>query len=304
VSEARSFDADWLALRAPADAVARSSALTRRFAEAVAAGEQRPARLLDLAAGTGANLRFLAPRLGAAGIAAQTWRLVDYDPDLLAACIDACRTWAGSNGWSLHDNGAGFRIVADGWHASVRCVRRDLSRGVDTLPVQPGEAVVTTALLDLVSHDWMEGLVRLVDRTGGPVLATLTDDGLLRFAPFDALDATVAGLFEAHQHRDKGFGPALGTTATAVLAGLLGRTGWPVAVRRSAWVLGAESRSLLSETIRGIATAAKEQDPARTTETEAWLARRVSQAEAGGLRLVVGHRDLFAQPKPSAGPTP
>lgn len=304
MSEAGSFDAGWLALRGPADAAARSSELTRRFAEAVAAGEQRPARLLDLAAGTGANLRFLAPRLGAAGIAAQAWRLVDYDADLLAACIDACRTWAGRNGWSLHDDGAGFRIVADGWQAAVRCERRDLSRGVDTLPVQPGEAVVTTALLDLVSRDWMEGLVRLVDRAGGPLLATLTDDGLLRFAPCDPLDATVAGLFEAHQRRDKGFGTALGTAATAMLSDLLARTACPVAVRHSAWVLGAESRGLQSETIRGIATAAKEQDPSRTAEIETWLARRVSQADAGGLRLVVGHLDLFAQPKPSGGPTP
>lgn len=300
MSEAGGFDAGWLALRAPADAAARSAALTRRFANAVAAGEQRPTPLLDLAAGTGANLRYLAPRLAAAGVSEQTWRLVDYDPDLLAACMDACRTWAVGDGWSLREAGDGFRIVADGWHASVRCVRRDLSRGLDTLPVEPGEAVVTTALLDLVSQDWTEGLVRLLDRTRGPLLATLTDDGLLRFAPSDPLDASVADLFEAHQRRDKGFGPALGTIATATLAGLLARAAWPVAVRRSAWVLGAAFRSLQSETIRGIATAAKEQDPSRTAEIDVWLNRRLSQAEAGGLRLVVGHRDLFAQPSSQA----
>lgn len=294
--EAGSFDADWLALRAPADATARSAALTRRLADALIVQGGRPARLLDLAAGTGANLRFLAPRLAAAGVTAQAWRLVDYDPGLLAACIDACRAWAAGNRWSLREDGAGFRIAADGWHAAVRCERGDLSREIDSLPVAPGEAVVTTALLDLVSRDWLRGLVRLVDRAGGPLLATLTDDGLLGFAPRDPLDGSVARLFEGHQRRDKGFGPALGTTATAVLAGLLAQGQRPVAVRRSAWVLDAHAARLQAETIRGIATAAAEQDPSRAAEIGAWLGRRVAQAEAGGLRLVVGHRDLFAQP--------
>ena len=309
MSEAGSFDAGWLALRGPADAAARSARLTRRLADALVDGGARPARLLDLGAGTGANLRYLAPRLAAAGVAQQAWRLVDYDPDLLAACHGACRAWADRNGWVIlndteGDDPDGFRVVGDGWQAAVRCERRDLSRAVDTLAVRPGEAVVLTALLDLVSRNWLAGLVRLVDRAGGPLLATLTDDGLLGFAPREPFDRVVARLFEAHQTRDKGFGPALGTGATAVLAALLAQADRAVAVRRSAWALGTDSRTLQAETIRGIAAAAAEQDPSRAGEIDAWLTRRLSEEAAGGLRLLVGHRDLFAQPKPSGGPTP
>lgn len=304
MSEAGSFDADWLALRAPADAAARSARLTRRLAEALVDGGGRPARLVDLAAGTGANLRYLAPRLGAAGVAAQSWRLVDYDPRLLAAGVEACRDWAELGGLAFSDRTGGFRIDGNGWHAEAQYACADLSSGLDALTVRPGEGVVLTALLDLVSRDWMAGLVRLVDRAGGPLLATLTDDGLLGFAPREPFDRVVARLFEAHQTRDKGFGPALGTGATAVLAALLAQADRTVAVRRSAWVLGADSHTLQAETIRGIAAAAAEQDPSRAGEIDAWLTRRLSEAAAGRLRLLVGHRDLLSQPKLSGGPTP
>src|SRR3546814_2245440 len=40
-------------------------------------------RIVDLGSGTGANFRFLAPRLAALGASAQSWRLVDRDENLL-----------------------------------------------------------------------------------------------------------------------------------------------------------------------------------------------------------------------------
>jgi cyclopropane fatty-acyl-phospholipid synthase-like methyltransferase len=53
--------APWLRLREPADADARSVALARAVARH--AGAHDPVRVLDLACGTGANLRYLAPHL-------------------------------------------------------------------------------------------------------------------------------------------------------------------------------------------------------------------------------------------------
>src|SRR3954463_15666172 len=72
-----SFSADWLALREPADVAARSSSLPR----AVASGQAHPLpmRVLDLGAGTGANLRFMAGPLPQP----QHWLLVDHDARLL-----------------------------------------------------------------------------------------------------------------------------------------------------------------------------------------------------------------------------
>src|SRR5690348_8953010 len=53
--------ADWLSLREAADAAARSEALARAIADGLR--DHAPLRLVDLATGTGSNIRYLAPRL-------------------------------------------------------------------------------------------------------------------------------------------------------------------------------------------------------------------------------------------------
>ena len=69
MSEER-FSADWLQQREPFDTAARNAA-AQRLRLAARLAQQRPAgaapwRVIDLACGTGANLRWLAPRLGGA----------------------------------------------------------------------------------------------------------------------------------------------------------------------------------------------------------------------------------------------
>ena len=65
---------NWLALREPADVVARSALLTHEIVDAL--GRHHPLSVLDLGAGTGSNVRYLAGRLPAP----QRWLLVDRDP--------------------------------------------------------------------------------------------------------------------------------------------------------------------------------------------------------------------------------
>src|SRR5258705_10769178 len=74
--------ADWLALREPFDAAARSEALTRALAAALP--RDRPLKAVDLGAGRGSNVRYLASRLPQQP---QEWLLVDEDARLLA-CVD------------------------------------------------------------------------------------------------------------------------------------------------------------------------------------------------------------------------
>ena len=71
------FSAAWLALREPVDTVSRHAELTARLIDWRQG--QGPLSVVDLGSGTGANFRFLAPRLGGE----QHWRLVDHDPALL-----------------------------------------------------------------------------------------------------------------------------------------------------------------------------------------------------------------------------
>ena len=59
------FSAGWLALREPADRAARSSRLARAIADVLA--DIAELRVLDLAAGTGANMRYLSEQLASQG---------------------------------------------------------------------------------------------------------------------------------------------------------------------------------------------------------------------------------------------
>ena len=81
------FDAQWLRQRAPYDAAARSPRLAADFVSALGPRTSAPLRLLDLAAGTGANFRALAPQIAHD----QDWLLVDHDAIVLIGVADAVR---------------------------------------------------------------------------------------------------------------------------------------------------------------------------------------------------------------------
>jgi SAM-dependent methyltransferase len=252
------FDPDWLALRAPYDSAARSAELTRRFAERL---PDRP-WLLDLAAGTGANHRFLAPRLRRKG---QCWTLVDHDPALLAAA----------------PAGVATRVV-------------DLVHDLDRIDFGAFDGIVASALFDLVSAAWLDRLVALLARARRPVLFTLSVDGRREWTVPDADDGAIARWFARHQTIDKGFGPALGPQAPARLAAALAGHGFTVMQADSDWIVGPADRAMLHAEIAACRRAVLEVAPEAVDRIEAWAARRHAAVEAGAAGLRVGHRDVAA----------
>ena len=164
------FSAEWLALREPADHRARSTDLPVRLARWQAVqGAPGPRMLLDLGAGTGSNLRFLAPLMGAD----QDWICVDQDPELLATLVVRTEDWARTAGLEATSEGGGLRIAGGGLHCRVATRRLDLAAGATALPLGPGTLVVASALMDLVSETWLADLLRACHRTRSPVLAAL-----------------------------------------------------------------------------------------------------------------------------------
>ncbi|UEM03571.1 class I SAM-dependent methyltransferase [Skermanella rosea] len=266
------FDRDWLRLRAPFDDAARDATLTRRLAAAL---PDEP-RLLDLAAGTGANLRHLSPRLRRPG---QRWVLADHDPVLLdtaAAEMAAC----------AHPLPA------------FETRRVDLSRDLESLDFRQFDAVVATALFDLVSADWMDRFVAALAAAPRPVLVTLSVDGRLRWSPEDPGDAAVRGWIERHQATDKGFGPALGPEAPRHLADALRACGFAVETAASDWIIGPADAAMHLALIEGYRGAALEIAPeGESSAIEGWAERRRAAAAAGTLEALVGHVDIFAEPR-------
>jgi hypothetical protein len=280
------FSSDWLSRREPFDARARSAALADRLSAALPA---RP-RLLELGAGAGSLFRWLAPRIGRA----QAWTLVDADEDLLADGFERTAEWAIARGWKVTSPSGAMLVHAPGgaWRIEARVV--DFGASPDALPRAGHDAVVCSALMDLVSPAWAR---RFASSLSVPFLSCLNVDGRDRFIAPRASDGLVARGFARHMRRDKGFGPAMGQASPAMLARVFDEAGFDVATAPSDWLIPRMATGMLAEMIEGHAAAASEALPASAWRIEAWRAARLSAVAAGTLSLVIGHRDLLAIPK-------
>jgi len=280
------FSADWLALREASDARARSTGLLAFLPTGYRA-------VVDLGAGTGANLRWLAPRLDSP----QHWTLVDNDAKLLAAVPALLRDWAVARGYRAGSRGDGFVYSGPGLDCSVELRELDLAAGLDTLGLPDGCLLTASALFDLVGRDWLEALVAGVAASGACVLWALSYDGSIELEPGSHDDAAMVALLNRHQSTDKGFGPALGPEAWQTAQTLLENAGLTVWTEASRWQLGAGDAALACELIDGWAAAAVAMAPADPAPILAWRQLRLDQATTGRLEMAVGHRDLAARPR-------
>ena len=260
------FQADWLALREPADHQARSRALAQRLQ--AWCGSRRQLFVLDLGTGTGSNRRFLAPLLPAA----QYWTLVDHDPALLALATakDRGREW--------------------------RSIQADLSEWHRFASNPSPDLVTASALLDLVSADWLDSLVAACRERSAAALMVLSYDGRVEWSAPDLVDDAVLTAVNAHQQRDKGLGAALGPAAPGQLAARFRDAGYHVWVESSPWDLGRDNAMLAQALVEGWVEAACEQLPGACSDFRAWGERRCADLAAGRVRVRVGHQDLLALP--------
>ena len=272
------FSAEWLALREPADARARvaGDAALDELRDALVGHADPPGRapaVLDLGAGSGANLRFLGPRL------------------------------PGHWPWTLVDHDAGLLRLAAATPGRPATRQLDLAAALPDLPLPPRGLVTASALLDLVSHAWLATLAARCHAAHCSLLFALTYDGRVACKPMDAEDTLIISLVNQHQLTDKGFGPALGPTAAAAAARLFATPGYRLRRVRSDWRLGPDESALQDALLQGWAEAACEMAPGSRPRIAAWLARRRHHLARGRSRLVVGHEDLYGWPVgPKAAP--
>lgn len=264
------FPAAWLALREPYDARAAADRLAGRLS-AWAASRGGP-HVIDLGAGTGSTLRRLAPRLPAG----QRWTLVEIDPALIAA---------------------GEAELAG---AAARYRRLDLRTDLEVLGDEAADVLAASALLDLVSADWVERLVALRRRLACALYASLTHDGRIEWGPADPGDDEIRDAVNRHQRTDKGFGPALGREAADTLRRrLAGPDEGTVGLARSDWRLGPADDAIQGALLDGYLGAASAVAPSRAGAFRDWRERRARHLEAGRSELTVGHLDLLYLPTTS-----
>ena len=248
---------EWLELREPADAAARSPELAERLARRLGPG---PHVIHDLGGGSGAMGRWLAPRLPGP----QHWVVHDRDAELLELAV------AGGPGG-----------------ATVEARPSDVTR-LAPEDLEGASAVVASALLDLLTADELAAMLSAC--AGRPMLLALTVVGRVALAPEDPLDARLAAAFDAHQRRGRLLGPG------AVAAAVRELRGAGCVVRPSPWRLDGAHAGLAAEWLRGWVGAACEQEPALAAGASVYLDRRLAQIAAGELSVVVDHADLLVLP--------
>jgi SAM-dependent methyltransferase len=285
------FSTEWLALREPFDHAARSRTLARRFVRLL---PPRP-RVMDLGAGTGSLFRFLAPIIGRG----QDWLLIDADEALLDEAFGRTSAWARRRGWAATAEGDELRVstpqglwrmqvaMGDLHHVLLPCLPRVGAKRSDEVGLAVN-AVTCSALLDLVSAAWLD---RLCGALRVPLLASLNVDGRDLWRPRHRYDALVLTAFRRDMRRDKGFGHALGTDASRLLARRPRMVSAP-----SDWRIPRTALAMQRALIDGTADAARNARPAYAAAIGEWQRARLRQALLGRLAITVGHRDILLLP--------
>lgn len=280
------FDSEWLALREPADHQARNRPLLAELAawaereyccpDAISGHQAPPLLVVDLGTGTGSNARYMVPAM----TVPQRWVLLDQDEHLLAIARERLQ------------------------HLDVPLETHACHLSADRLVSQiPDDTrlVTASALIDLMSAEWLDAFAGAASRNGAGVFIVLSYAGFFELSPTDSDDAWIQQTVNDHQHRDKGTGAAMGPAATGYLKEQLEALDYQVSVAPSPWQLTPEHNALQRALLEGWQDAVTEQSPGERERADRWFRLRFKQACEQQLSIRVDHEDLFAWPS-SGGP--
>jgi hypothetical protein len=221
--------------------------------------------IIDLGAGTGANQRWLAPRLPFR----QRWVHLDHDPTI-------------SRSLPLPDD----TMIID---ESVEALAHLLARGS-----HGGARLVTcSALLDVLTTAQVYAVCNAVIDNRVPALFSLTVTGTLSVSPSDPNDQLLLDAFNDHQRRAGRAGP----DATSLASNALQAGGFRVLCQQTPWQLSAASgQAFVEQVLQERIDAAVAQDPALVPVAATWLESRRVQIASEVLRIDLGHCDILAIP--------
>ncbi len=264
-----SFSTMWLELREPADMRARNLSVLQAVAQHFQ--NHKTLNITDLACGAGSTLM----SLNSAFAVKPTWRLVDYDADLLERAHDRATS------------------------TNIKIITQQADLNIDLHKVLEAKAdlITCSAFLDLVSEAWLDGLIADLKQRKLPFYAALSYDGRTLCQPQHEMDLDILKAVNQHQLGDKGFGAALGPKAADVATSKLKQAGFKVTSGKSDWQLPPDEGMLQAMLIDGWAHAVDEMQVFDIETIEDWRDWRMTRAASENSSISVGHVDLFASLK-------
>jgi hypothetical protein len=250
-----------------------------------------PVSVLDLGTGTGSNVRHLVPRLPPC----QRWLAVDRDPSVLERLPHEMRSWGEALGLAILTNSHGCAIRSERLECIVETRQLDLN-GLTNPGIFAGRHLVTaSALLDLVSEEWLRALAAQCRAARAAALFALTYTGRSHCSPVEPDDEMIRELLNRHQKTDKGLGGvAAGPGASALAARCFEEAGYEVRIAASDWSLGRGDEELQRLLIEGWTEPAMELAPHEGDRIRRWRDRRLAHVRSGSSRIIVGHTDIAA----------
>jgi hypothetical protein len=263
------IDPRWLAARVVADTAARAATLNALIPELISClikiGDGADGiEIIDLGAGTGANQRWLAPRLPFR----QRWVHLDHDPVISRSLPLPADT-----------------MIIDG---SVEALAR-------LLDDHDGDRrlVTCSALLDVLTRAQLDAVCGALIDNQVPALLSLTVTGTLGVTPSHEDDQLLLDAFNDHQRRASRAGPE----ATSLASRELQAGGFRVLCQETPWELTAASdRAFVEQVLLERLDAAVAQDRVLAPSAAQWFELRRAQLAVGILRIDIGHCDILALP--------
>lgn len=280
------FDCEWLSLREPLDTASRAHVIAETLIDVM---PDRPIKIIDLATGTGANLRYLSQILGGR----QEWYLIDRDQTLLDSIPAIFSEWVLGFEGEVKQSGTELIVTRHDFECHARTEQRDLATDLAAVDFSAGALVSGSALLDLVSEQWLQELAQRCHAVRAPVLFALNYDGHMEFDPREADDERVRKLVNLHQMTDKGFGKALGPKAGQNAVRIFEKLGYCVERARSDWRISPSDQEVQGVLLDMWFAAALEIAPDEGSVLRNWIQRRREHVACGRSSLSVGHIDLL-----------
>lgn len=282
------FSAQWLGLREPVDHRSRNQALQVQVINYLAQVKTvypGSVHVTDLGSGTGSNLRALAPHLNSI----QYWTLVDYDQTLLHIARSTLLAWADSEIESAQTSSTtiknlSIRKLNKTIIVKFKCV--DLLNDYQAVLNEPSDLITAAAFFDLVAKPW---LTKFCASLSKPLYTVLTYDGNEKWSPPELIDADILKAFHQHQRTDKGFGSALGPTASECLQSLLRDQQFTTVCAPSPWILNHQDSALIQQLSIGTAEAVREMATLALTAVNQW-----EQSRMHASLCEIGHIDIFS----------